>query len=146
MDTAILSAVAALGGSFIGGLSSVLTSWLTQRSQHRSQRRINERSRREALYSDYINEASRLYGRAIEADRPQMSDMVNLLGMVSRIRLYAEPATVKATEDVVQKITTTYFAPPISLESFHALQDTSRSDPLRTFSELARAELKRVES
>ena len=37
MNAAYISALAALAGSVIGGLTSLLTSWLTQRTQARAQ-------------------------------------------------------------------------------------------------------------
>jgi len=39
MDSAFISAFAALGGALIGGLTSFATSWLTQQAQAREQQR-----------------------------------------------------------------------------------------------------------
>jgi hypothetical protein len=49
METAYISAVAALAGSIIGGLTSLATSWLTQRTQVRAGQLTRDRRRREKL-------------------------------------------------------------------------------------------------
>lgn len=66
MDPAYLSALAALAGSTIGGLTSLATSWLTQHTQFEAQQRTHETSTREELYKDFIEEASKLYADAYE--------------------------------------------------------------------------------
>ena len=50
MDGAYISAFAALAGSIVGGLTSLATSWLGQRTQVRADERIRDRRRREEVY------------------------------------------------------------------------------------------------
>jgi len=59
MDPAILSATSALFGSLIGGASTLAASWLTQRGQLRVQALVHEAAKREALYAEFICEASK---------------------------------------------------------------------------------------
>jgi hypothetical protein len=59
MDAAYVSAFAALGGALIGGLTSFATSWITQQTQARAQQLEHKLTRREELYKDFIEEASR---------------------------------------------------------------------------------------
>ena len=66
MDAAQLSAVAALAGSAIGGLTSLGASWLTQRVQVTAQQLAHELSRREELYKDFMDEASTAFADALE--------------------------------------------------------------------------------
>jgi len=73
MDTAYFSAFAALAGSAIGGLTSLVASWLTQRGQFKVQRLAHEIARREDLYKDFIEEASKSYADAIEHDLTEAS-------------------------------------------------------------------------
>src|SRR5262245_50580146 len=61
MDQAYFSALAALAGSAIGGMTSLATSWLSQRAQFREQELGHDLSRREDLYRDFNEAASRLY-------------------------------------------------------------------------------------
>ena len=74
MDTAYISAVAALAGSIIGGLTSLATSWVTQRTQARAGELTRNRRRREKLYGQFIDEASRLYIDALGRDEALASE------------------------------------------------------------------------
>jgi hypothetical protein len=76
MNPAYISAVAALAGSIIGGLTSLVTSWLTQRTQARAGELTRNRRRREKLYERFIDEASRLYIDALGRDEAQASEQV----------------------------------------------------------------------
>jgi hypothetical protein len=59
MDSATLSALAALCGAIIGGLTSFGTSWLSQQTQAKVQQRAHKLSQREDLYKDFIEKASK---------------------------------------------------------------------------------------
>ncbi len=65
MDVAYISALAALAGSVVGGLTAGITTWLTQRPQARAGQLANEMSRRDDLYKDFIVAASKAYGDAV---------------------------------------------------------------------------------
>jgi TctA family transporter len=65
MDPAYVSAVAALSGSIVGGLTSALTTWVSQRTQARAALIAREISRRDELYKDFIAAASKAYGDAV---------------------------------------------------------------------------------
>ncbi len=69
MNPAYISAFAALAGALIGGLTSFATSWLTQRTQLLSAQREAEKAKLEALYTDFIAEAARLFGEALKPAR-----------------------------------------------------------------------------
>jgi hypothetical protein len=58
MDAAYISALSALAGSAIGALSSLGTTWLAQNAQNRLALLNQQRAKREALYSEFIDEAS----------------------------------------------------------------------------------------
>ena len=60
MDAAYISAFAALAGSAIGASASFVTTWLTHHAQQRATRLEQERSRRERLYGEFVDEVSRL--------------------------------------------------------------------------------------
>ena len=65
MEAAYTSAFAALAGSAIGTFASFATTWLTQHAQERATRLAQEMSRRERLYGEFIDEASRLLADAM---------------------------------------------------------------------------------
>lgn len=52
MDVAYISALSALTGSVVGGLTSTGMTWLTQRAQARSGQLAHEFERREDLFRD----------------------------------------------------------------------------------------------
>ena len=85
VNTAYISVIAALAGSTIGGLTSLMASWLTQRVQFSAQERTSQMSRREELYKGFIEEASRWYADAYEHDAAKVSNLVGLYAMVSRM-------------------------------------------------------------
>src|SRR4029077_4889464 len=58
MDTAIVTAVAGIFGSLLGGSASVATSWVTQRTSSKRKEFHSELTRRETLYGQFINECS----------------------------------------------------------------------------------------
>src|SRR5690242_6945114 len=64
-DTAFISAVSALAGSVVGGLTSGFTNWLNQRAQMRANLVTHALSRREDLFRDFIIAASKAYGEAL---------------------------------------------------------------------------------
>jgi len=74
MDVAYISALSALAGSMVGGFTSTVTTWLTQRAQVRAGLLAREVSRREELYRDFIMAASKTYGDALVSSDPQLPD------------------------------------------------------------------------
>ena len=54
MDIAYISALSALAGSVVGGLTSGITTWLGLRTQMRAGQLAHNKSQREDLYRDFI--------------------------------------------------------------------------------------------
>jgi hypothetical protein len=141
VDTAYISAIAALSGSVIGGLTSLAASWVTQNAQARIEQRLQDKSRRQELYKKFIEEASKLYGDALMTDKAEISNLVDLYAMVSRMRILSTPAVVQAADDVVRLIVETYFEPNKTLRELREIMRSEHIDPLRTFSETCRNDL-----
>jgi hypothetical protein len=142
MDPAYYSAFAALAGSTIGGLTSLATSWLTQRAQLRAEQLGHDLSKREDLYKDFIEEASKLYVDAYEHDKTDTSKLVNLYALVSRMRVRSAPKIVENAERVVRVIIETYLAPNKTFRDVPELLNKDAMDPLREFSNACREELR----
>ena len=87
MDTAYISALSALGGATIGGLASFGSSWLTQRTQLRFAHHEAIKAKREALYAEFVDEATRLYGDALGHQKDDVADLVKLYALIGRIML-----------------------------------------------------------
>jgi hypothetical protein len=78
MDVAYISALSALAGSVVGGLTSGITTWMNQRAQSRAMQVAHAVSRREDLYRDFIIAASKAYGEAIVSNEPQIQEIIAL--------------------------------------------------------------------
>ncbi|MEA3148635.1 MAG: hypothetical protein QOI53_4290, partial [Verrucomicrobiota bacterium] len=78
MNAAYFSAFAALAGSVIGGLSTFAAAWFTLRQQALVQCFLQEKTRRQELYHQFIEEASKLYVDALIHDEPAISSLVSL--------------------------------------------------------------------
>ena len=141
MNPAYLSALAALAGSAIGGLTSLGSAWLTQRHQDRATRRSGGKARRQKLNKQFIDEASKLYADALVHDKAEISALVSVYALISRMRVLSNPAVVEKAEAVVRMIVDTYFAPNKTFPEVRKLLDNRAIDPLRAFSEECRAEL-----
>jgi len=98
LDTASISALSALGGAAIGGLASFGSSWLTQRTQLRFGHLEAIKTRREALYAEFVDEAARLYGDALGHQKDDAADLVKLFALLGRIRLVSPRSVVTAAE------------------------------------------------
>jgi hypothetical protein len=141
VDAGYFSAIAALSGSAIGGLTSLTASWLSQSVQARTQQRIQNLGQRQQLYRAFIEEASRLYALALETGQAGIADMVGLYAMASRMRVLSSPAVSEAADAVVRLIIDTDFEPNKTLSDIREILASGRIDPLRTFSEACRQEL-----
>ena len=144
MDAAYFSGLAALAGSVIGGLTSLGTSWLTQHSQLGAQRFARNLERRETLYKDFINEASRLYADAFEHDQTELSNLVKLFAMVNQMRVVSSPRIVEDADRVARLIIETYVAPNKTFGDLESTLESHMIDPLLRFSEACREELHQI--
>ncbi len=142
MEAAYLSAVAVLAGSTLGGLTSIATSWLSQHVQFRTRLQAADLRKREELYSAFIEEASRTYGHALEHDQPDVTSLVTLYALVSRMRVTSSPQIVESAESVVHQIMDTYLAPNRTLRDVRSAMGDDAMDPLRHFADACREELR----
>jgi len=74
MDIAYLSTLSALAGSAVGGLTSGVATWLSQRVQARENQLAPEMARQDDLYKEFIAAASKAYGEAIVSNEPNVQD------------------------------------------------------------------------
>jgi hypothetical protein len=143
MNVAYLSALSAIAGSAVGGLTSTLTTWLSQRAQVRAGHLANEMSRRDDLYKDFIVAASKAYGEALMSSEPQVQELVALSALISRMRVLSLPRTVACAEKILDTTINAYFAPNKTIRKLHELTKRGEGiDPLKEFSDTARDELR----
>jgi hypothetical protein len=142
MDTAILSAASALAGSLIGAASTLTASWLTQRSQLRARALMREAMKRQALYAEFIIEASKRRADAWsrQAETPEV--LAGLYSALERMRLTSPDEVRQLAEKVVLHVMEAYAAPDRSFDELREnLDKVAGNDPLKNFSEACRREL-----
>jgi hypothetical protein len=145
MDVAYVSALSALAGSVVGGLTTGFTTWLSQRAQAKAGQLAHDMSVREDLFKDFIVAASKTYGEAIVSSEPKIGDLVSLYAMISRMRVLSLPQTIECADKVMQATIDTYFAPNKTVRELHDLIKSGGGagiDPLKGFSDAAREELR----
>jgi hypothetical protein len=76
-----------LAGSAIGGLTSLASAWFTQHSQDRARRLSEDKVRRQELYKQFIDEASKLYADALVHDQAEVSALVSVYALINRMRV-----------------------------------------------------------
>lgn len=141
MNPVAISALAALGGSAIGALAPVLTNVLVQRSAAKRDLANRMAASREALYSDFIKEASGLFVASVTHNLENLGDLVSLYALVSRIRLCSTDPVLHAAEDVVKRITEDFSKPNLTIEQVARDVVSGKGDPLSKFSFACRKEL-----
>ena len=140
MDTASISAFAALRGALIGGLTSFAASWVTQQTQTRAQQVAHRLTRREDLYKDFIEEASKLYADSLVDDTPNVSQLITLYAMISKMRALSPTPVVENADKVARIIVNTYLVANKTFPELRDMVNSGAMDPLRDFSEACREE------
>jgi hypothetical protein len=144
MEPATISALAALAGATIGGVTSFAATWLTQRTQARVQELTHSLTVREQLYKAFIKEASKLYADALVHEISDISNLVGLYAMISEMRVISARNTVEGADKVARLIVNTYRSPNKSLPELEDMVNHGTIDVLQTFSEAARQEFRRL--
>ena len=103
MDTSIITALAALTGAAVGGLTSGIANWLNQRSEVRAQWILHGKSRRQILYRDFIEEASKCYIDALQHDKADIPGLIGVYAKLSAMRALSSRTVVQRAEDVARK-------------------------------------------
>jgi len=140
VDVSIISALAALTGAAVGGLTSGMAAWLNHRSQVRVEWALHEKSRRQTLYRDFIEEASKCYIDALQHDEADIPGLVGLYAKLSAMRAVSSKQVVHHAEDVARKILDTYLEPDKSFGELRDMAKCGSIDLLREFSEACREE------
>jgi hypothetical protein len=145
MDSTAIAAIAAVLGSFIGASASIATTRIAQRTQTIREWTNRELSKRESLYEEFITEAARLIGDALEHSLDQPDPLVQLYAILSRIRLVSSEPVLAAAEECCDRIFDLYSKPNMTMEQIRTAFDKrttfDKLDPLKAFSAACRVEL-----
>jgi hypothetical protein len=144
MEASIISALAALTGTAVGGLTSVLANWHNQRNQIRAQWISHEKNHRQVLYRDFIEEASKCYIDALQHDNADVPGLVGLYAKLSRMRALSSDAVVASADAICRKIVDTYLEPQKSFVELRDMVENGTIDLLREFSAACRDEFEHL--
>lgn len=140
MNASVISALAALAGAIIGGLTSVLASLLAQRTQARAQWIVQEKLRREELYKEFIEEASKCYIDALQHDKGDIPALVTLYTKIGRMRVVSSPKVIETAEQIGRTILDTYLQPDKTFPELLEMVISKAIDIIGDFSEACREE------
>ena len=141
-SAAYLSAVAALVGTFVGGITSIATSWLGQQRQTKEQRRAREKDELQALYKQFILDASKLYGDALVHNTTEIPKLVDIYATLNRMRVLSSPKVIAAADNALRMIVDTYAKENATFSGIRQSINHGFPDPLRAFSEACHEELR----
>ena len=145
MVGALNQAFAALLGAVIGGLLSVLATWLAQRVQTNGQWLTQEIQRRQQLYNDFIETAVRCYADALQKEEPSTKRLAKLYGDMGRMRLQSSKPVLTEAYRIAHRILDTYSAANRSTIEIRDLLAGDSIDLFSDFGEACRAELARLQ-
>ena len=148
MNGEISNGLAAIMGALVGGLASLASTWVSERSRHKRDLLQREITKRETTYSDFIDHASKLYVTSATHNvkngdanlESELAGAVSLYGIASRIRLFASDRVIEEAEAVLDLILIQFGAENISVEELREKKLNER-DPLKPFSVSCRREL-----
>jgi hypothetical protein len=146
MNASVISALAALAGTAVGGLTSVLANWLSHRIQVRAQWLQHEKNRRQILYRDFIEEASKCYIDALQHDDADIPGLVGLYAKLSRMRVLSSKRVVDNAEIITRKILDTYLEADKSFIELRNMAKNGTIDLLREFSTACREEFEDMQA
>ena len=144
VNISIISALAALTGAAVGGLTSGIATWLNHRSQVRVEWILHEKSRRQTLYKDFIDDAAKCYSDALQHGEADIPGLVGLYAKLSAMRAISSKPVIQRAEDVARKILDTYLEPDKSFVELREMAIDGTIDLLRDFSTTCREEFERM--
>ena len=152
MNTAWISAFSAIMGSLVGALTSVLTTYVSQRNQSRRDFLNKQFAQRQTLYYEFINEASRLFADSLQHQFEKTESLVKIYALLNCLRVTSSEEVVRAARTTIDDIIVSYNRPNFTAEQLRGFTPeelhsrADKSDPLRKFGEACRKELKTIYS
>ena len=145
MDNNTLTGIlAALGGSVIGASTPVLSNFVLQRSVTQRELTNREIAQREELYSEFIQQGTACYAKALSQSLQSIDEIVSMYALVNRIRLFASEDVLEAAEAFVKKLLVTYGENNMSIDQIKTAALEQDVDPLNEFALKCRAEIHKV--
>jgi hypothetical protein len=105
-----------------------------------TEHRERDKSRRQDLYKEFIEEASRLYGDGLSHEQSEVTALVGIYAKISRMRIISSEPIIDSAETVARAIVDAYLGPNRTIADLRTMIN-SDLDPLKDFSEACRQEL-----
>jgi hypothetical protein len=144
MKASIISALAAVAGAGVGGLTNAIANWMSNKSQIRAQSFQREMNRRQFLYRDFIEEAAKCYIDALQRGEADISGLVGLYAKLSRMKILSSAPVVLSAEGVARTILETYLEPARTFVELRDMANNGTFDLLREFSAACRQEFEEL--
>lgn len=129
---------AALIGSAVGGLTSVIPTLLGQHFSSRKELIVQHALNREHLYEEFIKEASARYIESLQGPLEDPTKLVSLFSLIGRIRLVSTSDVLKTAEEVGELILCSYEQPASEMKE--NIEKARHANPLLAFTEACRGE------
>ena len=104
--------------------------WLTQ-----------EKLRRQDLYKEFIEEASKCYIDALQHATGDIPSLVTLYTKIGRMRIISSPNVIDSAERIGRKILNTYLGPDRNFLELREMVNDNSIDILNDFTKACREEL-----
>jgi len=141
--------MAAITGAVVGGLTSLASTWVRERSQYRRELIQREIAKRETTYSEFIERASKLHVASathhLDDDDAELTGLVSLYAVLSRIQLCASEQVIMEAQNVIDRIVRQYGEEDVSAEQLRRTTVEKKDDPLKAFSVICRHELQDIQ-
>lgn len=144
LNSAELSAVSALAGTAIGGITQFISNNVVQRSLTQREMASRELAERLTLYAEFIRFGATVYTEASTSNLDKLDDLVFLHALVGRIRLLGSEPVIQAAEDFTYLVTKRYGEKKLSLEDMREVTSQPHLNPLQDFSMRCREEIRHL--
>ena len=111
LDPAVIAATSGILGSIVGALSSLGTTFMTQRLQARRERMSVELARREELYGEYIEQVTPPFADSVEHTEFDPAKIFGLYSILGRTRLVSSDEVLREAEEVIANLLRWYRNP-----------------------------------
>ncbi len=141
MDASYISAFSALAGTAVGGLTTFATTFVTQHTLSRADRRSRELASRQELYGKFLEELARLYSHAMREEHINHDGLINMFALRGRILLVSSQPVVNAADSAIRVLIDTMLAPNPSEEEMRKTLEAGDADTMVQFAQICRTEL-----
>lgn len=140
MNTTIISALAALAGAAIGGLTYALATWIGSRKQAQADWLTQDRLRRQDLYREFIASAAKCYGDGLQHKEPDIPALIELYTTLGRMRVLSSPRVFESAKRGMRQILDTYLGPERTFLELREMMNKDEFDLLGDFADACRSE------